>query len=385
MNIAYITTYDANNVKNWSGLGYYIADAIKQQDNQLYFIDDLKYSPGLTTKINYKISQFTKKEYAVERDISVIKNYSKQVDEKLNKISDRKIDILFSPGTLPLAYSKSKLPKVIYMDGTFKSMIKFYNEFSNLSKKTIKSANHIEQKALTEANLCLFASDWAAQHAIEDYHLDPQKVKVVPFGANMTSSFNASTIKNHIDSKDFEVCHLLFVGVDWQRKGGDIVLKVAEYLQRRNIKVQLDIVGIRNLETNNFPDWVINHGFLNKNKTDELNKLISLYQQAHFFIMPSLSECYGIVYCEANSFGVPAIGYDTGGVSTAIKNDKNGFLFPKDTHIEEIGNKIFDLNQDNNEYRKLAYSSFMEYHERLNWSISGKKIMQHLKALDQIM
>jgi hypothetical protein len=57
---------------------------------------------------------------------------------------------------------------------------------------------------------------------------------------------------------------------------------------------------------------VILHGRLNKTDPGQYETFLSLYRDAHFFIMPSRQEAYGIVYCEAAAFGRPAIAAQTG-------------------------------------------------------------------------
>jgi hypothetical protein len=42
MKIAYVTTYDASDVRNWSGLGYFIAKALEQQSIEIIQIGALQ-------------------------------------------------------------------------------------------------------------------------------------------------------------------------------------------------------------------------------------------------------------------------------------------------------------------------------------------------------
>ena len=35
MNIAFVSTYDARNIRNWSGLGYYISKSLEDNNNNL--------------------------------------------------------------------------------------------------------------------------------------------------------------------------------------------------------------------------------------------------------------------------------------------------------------------------------------------------------------
>ena len=43
LKIAYITTYDATDVNNWSGLGYYIAKTLEKHVGDIEYVGNLNY------------------------------------------------------------------------------------------------------------------------------------------------------------------------------------------------------------------------------------------------------------------------------------------------------------------------------------------------------
>ena len=120
---------------------------------------------------------------------------------------------------------------------------------------------------------------------------------------------------------------MLFVGVDWEKKGGKIAFETLLELERLGISAHLTIVGC-------VPPSDIRHknlrlaGSLNKNDSSQRRQLYHLYRNADFFLLPTRAECYGIALCEANAFGLPAITTDTGGIADIIENGKNGYRLP---------------------------------------------------------
>lgn len=90
-------------------------------------------------------------------------------------------------------------------------------------------------------------------------------------------------------------------------------------------------------------------------------------------ILPTLTECYGIVFAEASSFGLPSLAPQIGGIPTAIRDGKNGKTFPPEAPAEGYCEYIKTLMSSKDDYRVLARSSFREYSERLNWQSAGKK------------
>jgi len=91
-------------------------------------------------------------------------------------------------------------------------------------------------------------------------------------------------------------------------------------------------------------------------------------------ILPSRAEGYGNVLPEANSYGVPCLVTNTGGISTVIKDGLDGQLFSVDADISEYCRFILDLFSDPSKYKELALSSFNEFETRLNWAVAGEAL-----------
>jgi glycosyltransferase involved in cell wall biosynthesis len=96
--------------------------------------------------------------------------------------------------------------------------------------------------------------------------------------------------------------------------------------------------------------------------------------------MLSESECYGLVYCEANAYGTPVVGFNTGGVSTII-TEANGVLLDIATQKEEISELLISLFENKNRYYNLCVSSYKMFANKFNWHHAGKQIKQLLENL----
>jgi hypothetical protein len=164
MRVAYVTTYDANDIRNWSGTGYYIAQALQQQSISVEFIGSLKRDSRILFKCKeYIYRKFLKKEYLVNRELAVLRSYAKQVSRKIKNID---VDIVFSPSTIPISYLECEKPIVFWTDSTFAGMIDFY--MHNLCKESIINGNLMEQSALQRCKFAIYSSDWAAKTAIDN-------------------------------------------------------------------------------------------------------------------------------------------------------------------------------------------------------------------------
>ncbi len=290
-------------------------------------------------------------------------------------------DIVFSSSSIPISYLKCPQPIVFWVDATFAGMIDFYPEFSNLSQEYLRKGNFQEQAALTNCTLAIYGSDWAAATAIQHYQVEPSKIKVVPYGANLEGNRTQEDIDNFLKSKSTRKCNLLFFGVEWHRKGGDLALDIAKTLNKQGLPTELNIIGCEPLVNGSLPDFIKAHGFIDKTTQEGLEKINRVLSKTHFLIHPARAEAYGCVLPEANSFGVPCLTTNVGGIPTVIKDNVNGKLFSPndgiDTYCDFITNSFIDFAG----YQDLARSSFHEYQSRLNWTVAGTTVKKLLTEI----
>ena len=75
-------------------------------------------------------------------------------------------------------------------------------------------------------------------------------------------------------------------------------------------------------------------------------KLAALIASSHFLLLPTLADCFGLVLCEANAFGVPSLANDVGGVGEVVKPDVNGCLFAADARPGCWADRVGELFSD---------------------------------------
>ena len=166
----------------------------------------------------------------------------------------------------------------------------------------------------------------------------------------------------------------LFVGVEWERKGGDKAVAVVAELNRRGYPSELIVVGCDPRPGGvKLPDFVKIEGFLNKRTPEGIARLNQLYRSTLFFLMPSLADATPLVFCEAGAYGVPALSTITGGIPSIIENGVNGCLFPPDSAPGDFADFVI-ANIAPARYRQLALGALTTYESKLNWQTSGAKI-----------
>jgi len=348
----------------WSGTYFYTYQAIKKNAD----VQILHYTwPWYIREqliLHKQIQKLHKRKIAVEFLRGYAKWFSKELEKELCKI---KPDVLFVPGAPQLiAYCKTSVPIIYMADATFKQLQGYYDSFGNLAPYNIQQGIELDRRAFHNAAHCMLASNWAMQSAVQDYHIHENKITVVPLGANLDRVPAASDLKKEKNT----ICQLLFLGVEWERKGGQIALDTFYALRKQGMQVQLTIVGC----TPPVPVYdndITVIPFINKNIQKEAVLLYNIFLQTDFLLLPTRAECAGLVFCEASAFGIPSITTDTGGVGTYLQNGMNGFTLPLSSGAEAYADKILDLYSNDDVYRQLCISSRKKYETTLNWDTWG--------------
>ena len=378
MKIAYVSTYNSSDIERWSGSGYFMGKALEKQCGEVIHIGPLrKHRDNVLRAKQVFYTNVMRKRYIEDRASKVLKSYADQVSARLK---DARVDVVFSPGTIPICYLESSAPIVFWTDATVAGVIDFYPAWSDLCHESLRDANRMEQAALSNCRLAIYRSDWAAETAINAYQVDADKVKVVPFGANVESVRNLNDIRIIVAQRRTDVCKLLFIGTEWYRKGGDIAVDITGSLNAMGLKTELTVLGCH--IKGSVPDFVSPKGFVSK-KTSKGRTLIDrLFAESHFLLLPSRADCVPVVIAEANSFGVPVVASDVGGISTAVRDDLNGYVLSSaEQFVPHACSVILKSMESLSAYRELAIRSFGEYTERLNWQTAGRRVHELLENI----
>jgi len=288
-------------------------------------------------------------------------------------------DAIFAPGSHAVAMLDVSCPVVFCADATFANVLDCYDSFSHCAPEFIVQGHAQERAALGRCAAAIYPSEWAARSAVESYGADPARVHVVPFGANVQAP-PADFIRDAIDARCLAPLKLLFVGREWVRKGADLVLDTCTQLRASGFGVELDLVGIEQ-PPRQLPEWVHNHGLLDKRDSAQRVRLQELFAHSHFFFVPSLAENYGMVFCEAAAYGLPSLTTNVGGIPTIVRDGVTGYTLPPGTPTDDWAALVAKIIGDPVAYRAMAYASRADYEARLNWDAFGAQLHTILETV----
>ena len=365
-----------NRLSSWNITNGYMAQALEKYCGDITYIEPVHLREMVVGKIMNKGSQrLLKKSYMFNHTFYVAKRHAKILAPRLAKSP---FDVLFAPacGT-EIACLETDIPIVLVEDANFACLHNYYEQFSNLLPGSRYEANMLEGMAINKASLVLYPSAWAVQSALDNYHADKGRVHMIPFGANVDDPPAREVVERR---KKTDRCSLLFIGVNWERKGGEIAFETLVKLEELGIEAELTICGC-------VPPPQFVHKrmkvipFLNRKDAKQRQEMVNLFETSDFLFLPTRAECYGMVFCEASSYGLPSITTNTGGVSGAVVEGENGFLLPVSARGPEYAELIAKIYRDDQLYTDLVKKSRAAYEERLNWDAWGRSATKLIREM----
>lgn len=362
MKIAYITQRPLSRTGLWSGTLYNLYNILKKDHEIIQISTDIwkgKRLENLTKKFTHSFD-------------AQWHNFRMRAISK--KINNSDADVVFAPVmSEELPYLHIEKPVIYLSDAVYKLMLNYY--LFDVDKDEELRKDKEEQQSLVKADAVILSSFWGRDGAIDLYHISPDKVHVLPFGANIKDE----NIYNH----DFneQIIKLLFVGVDWERKGVQLALDAVRVLNSKNLdyRFEINIVGLTG-KNEEYEDYIKFWGRLSKTDSKQYRQMIELYKESHIFILPTKAECSAIVFSEASMFGLPVFTHETGGVPTYVHDNKTGRCLP----LGSTGTDFADAIEDaliGNKLSNMSVNARKLYEAELNWDKwleSFNKIAQSL-------
>jgi glycosyltransferase involved in cell wall biosynthesis len=335
-------------------------------------------SPAAAARIAL-YQKLTGKKYYGWAESSLSRSYGRQLAHKLRHSAAQAV---LCTEVKHAAFLKTDRPIALWTDSLYGGLFDYYQTFSGLCPRTQQDLQTMDRAAVKNCARLIFASDWAARRAMELYGATEDQVKVVPYGANLTSGFSRADAEQLVAQKPFDgVCRLLFTGVEWKRKGGDTAIQAVEMLNAQGIRTEITFLGTDPAKhMTNVPAFAKSAGFLSLSKPDERARMEQLYREAHVLIQPCRAECFGHIFPEANSFALPAVASNTGGIPTAVHEGINGYCVGVED-AAAYAEKIAALFRNPAEYRALSLRAFDDYTARLSWEQAAKQVIQILDEL----
>lgn len=363
MNIKYfgIADEDPFGDYTWSGSSKFFFSSFKKKQLLLKAVSS---EPSNIIKNIYKIKNFNcnidKWKFKYHLDTSFFGQRSKHIVNNYHEFID-KSDVILQIGAWHNLTSKRKLC-VSYHDGNLHALLKSPYGYPNINKSIIKKALEYEKKLYDKLDIIFTMSEWLSSSFINDFNIDKNKVVPVYAGINM---HDVCVDK----SRSYDGNNILFVGKDFERKGGAVLLEAFRMIKKEIKDATLSIVGP---SLNVDIEGVKCYGFIQKNETG-LAVIKKLYNQSVVFTMPSLYEPFGIAYAEAMAHGLPCVGVNNCAIPEIVIDGKTG-LIAQVNDSKDLSVKLIDMLKNRKMLEHMGGESYMHYYNNMRWDVVVDKI-----------
>jgi glycosyltransferase involved in cell wall biosynthesis len=372
LRIAFVSAWDARDPHTWSGTTSTILNFLNRAGAHVEVISPLSRRVRYLLSPTWLACKIAKKFYHTDRVPLLITSYTRQIERRMNGYE---FDAILSTETFAISGLNRPEPITYWSDSVWDSMTNYY--FFDAPQSFCAKAREQERQAIEKAAHAVYASDWAAIAARENYRVEKNKLAVIPFGPNLDIQHDRSAVESAIATRGRNRCVLLFVGVDWKRKGGSIAIETARLLNDRGLKTELIVAGCH-VPGEKLP-FVTELGYISKRTPKGKHQLSELLLNSNFLVFPTRAECAGVVFSEASAFGLPIITSDTGGIATYVRQGVNGIRIPLTAGAEAYAEEIWRLFQDRTAYRSMALAGWEEYRRRLNWETSISSLLSLMR------
>jgi hypothetical protein len=377
MRLAFVSQHDPADVRSWSGIPYHVSAGLTQAGVDVVRV----VSPedwGLGTRLRRKgVGLLGRGAYKPAYDREVLKRHRVAVGSGLRALSP---DVAFGTSVIPFAGGTGGCPIVLWPDATFALLRGYLPAYTGLWPGSVGIMDRVEREVLGRAELLVFPSRWAADSACEDYGVDPSRVALVAYGANLPDPGTAVVAERRANGAG-DRCRLLAVGVEWERKGMAVAAAAAGFLERAGVPATLTIAGCAPPAGSRLPDNVHLAGFVDKTTPEGSRRLARLFLEADVFILPTVAEPFGIVFAEAAEFGLPVVTTRTGGIPDAVVDGVTGRLLPPEADAAGFAAAVQSIVTDGAAYARAAASARAEYERRLNWSTACAEVAALLERV----
>jgi glycosyltransferase involved in cell wall biosynthesis len=228
-----------------------------------------------------------------------------------------------------------------------------------------------ERRFLSACEGVVSLSTYAADSISRDLGYD--RARIAPIGAGPALDAVPDV---RFDPARYGAARVLFVGRDWERKGGRLILEGFRRLRTEVTHATLTVVGPSENPAPGEPGLVY-VGALDKTKPSEAQKLQEFFLNSSLLCMASVSEPWGLVYVEAARYGLPVVALDTWAVPDIVVDGSTGVLIAE-PEAEQLGDALRVVCTQPEASAQMGRAAKVRVESVLAWPAVVDRLLQHV-------
>ena len=254
-------------------------------------------------------------------------------------------------------------PYAIYVDQTRLMAERGWADWMPFSRREREELLRLERSMYAEA-AHLFVMGEPARYSLGvDYGVEESRISVVGGGLPYDDPPRPGQLTDEPS--------ILFIGRDFERKGGRVLLEAFDLVRKEVPGATLSIVGAAR-------DFGV-PGVTGHGKVGDRQELANLYRRARAFCLPSLYEPYGLVLIEAMAHGIPCVGSAVQSIPEILDQGGAGLVVPPGD-VTELAEALISLLTDDELAGSLAANGPRWVEESLTWDHVAARIAAALES-----
>ncbi|HYY91650.1 MAG TPA: glycosyltransferase family 4 protein [Candidatus Dormibacteraeota bacterium] len=242
----------------------------------------------------------------------------------------------------------------------------------NLEDDYRKKILEIERLLAKQSQMIICCSNYMLDHIQNRLGAHSDNLRVIPNGVELSRFNNQNNSVGEHEQKT-----VLYVGRIVREKGVFTLLEALAELRSRGKNVRLVFTGegplkkdlAREVLRRRLNDHVVFTGFVDE------EKLVGLYASSDCFVLPSLSEPFGMVALEAMASRIPVVASDVGGLAEIVENRVTGIKVPPgDPHA--LADSIQQVIDDQQLAERMKQNAFRMVQEGYRWDMVAQMTIE---------
>jgi glycosyltransferase involved in cell wall biosynthesis len=290
---------------------------------------------------------------------------SKRLLRSIKKFPQREAILQFDVAGIP----PSGNPVVAYIEMSVGTAIAeepyaLSHGFAGYSDQVIERALEGERCFLDHCSVIWTNSEWTAE-GLKKQGVPDDKLRVYAPACGVPDPGEIA--------HDWTKCNLLFIGIDWKRKGGDILVDAFRLIRKKDPAAKLTIIGCS--PRINDPGVEV-LGYLRKNRLGEAKLFRRALEEATIYCMPTRWDSTGIPFMEGAMYGLPVI------MSAGQGREK---IFPAEMAIqidnpdaESLAGTVIELSDDPDRMMRMGQAGRSHILHNYTWEKGIQNIKSYL-------
>lgn len=259
------------------------------------------------------------------------------------------------------------VPTYCYLDATVRQVRDAGGwEFQHFDD-TFADGIQAYQQSVFNRCACVFTfSEWAAESVMTDYGIESDRVLAVGGGSNFSTA--------PLSHGPYDKQQILFVGKDFERKGGPLIVEAFRRVRNALPGTTLVIAGC---DPGIHEAGIETVGFIDKRTTDGEQQLLELYRDASVMCLMSTFEPFGLVIIEAGLSGVPCITPDRFAFPETVVDGKTGRRLGS-YDVDELADVLIKLLGNPRALETMGAAAQQHMRGRFEWDTVAERVSSRI-------